>query len=296
MAGDRGVLVVGDIMRDVIVRPEGPLRHGTDTRAAITTHFGGSAASQAAWLARFGVRVRLAACVAAAERHGHADRLLRQGIEPALTSHPTLPTGTVVAMVDRDGERSFMTDRGANDALAFADLPAGLWEGIGHLHLSSYAFVGEASRATVLALVEEAHRRGVPISLDPGSAAFVEELGPETLTGPLRGAALCVANAAEAKALTGVEGDGQLVLLADLFGLAIVKRGAAGAVARDRAGATWAAEAPAVAVVDTTGAGDVFFAAFLSARFEGYPVGEALSRAVAAGSNAVTIVGGWPLG
>ena len=36
---------------------------------------------------------------------------------------PVLPSGTLVTLVSPDGERSFLTDRGANLALASADLP-----------------------------------------------------------------------------------------------------------------------------------------------------------------------------
>ena len=55
------VLVIGDVITDVIVRPEGPIVPGSDRRAQISVHPGGSASNQAAWLARFGVPVALAA-------------------------------------------------------------------------------------------------------------------------------------------------------------------------------------------------------------------------------------------
>ena len=51
-------------MIDLLVRPEGPLAVGTDRRASIVARPGGSAANQAAWLARFGVAVALVVAVA----------------------------------------------------------------------------------------------------------------------------------------------------------------------------------------------------------------------------------------
>ena len=51
-------LVIGDVMTDVVVRPEGPVARGSDRRASITLQPGGSAANQAAWLASFAVPPR----------------------------------------------------------------------------------------------------------------------------------------------------------------------------------------------------------------------------------------------
>src|SRR5271166_5353954 len=56
-------LLIGDVMTDVIVHPEGPLARGTDRRAKIRFEPGGSAANQATWLAAFGVAVDFVARV-----------------------------------------------------------------------------------------------------------------------------------------------------------------------------------------------------------------------------------------
>lgn len=282
-------------MRDVIVRPDGTLSRGTDRRAAIASHFGGAGANVAAWLARFGAAVRLAACVGAADRDAYAHHFRRHGIEPMLAAHLDRPTGTVVAMVDPDGERSFFTDRGANDGLARDALPAGLLDGIDALHVSGYALVGPQTRATVLDLIDEARRTGLPVSFDPGSTAFVTELGAGRVLDWLDGAGLCILNTAEAEALSGAASrHGQFATLLARFDLVVVKCGIDGAVARARDGTAWSEAAPRADVVDTTGAGDAFDAAFLAARLRREPVAHALRAAVAAGTAAVTVVGAWP--
>ena len=76
------ILVVGDVMEDVIVRPEGPLARGSDRRAAISVRPGGSAANQAAWLAHFGVAVDLVARVGMGDVAREAERLLSAGVTP----------------------------------------------------------------------------------------------------------------------------------------------------------------------------------------------------------------------
>lgn len=75
---------------------------------------------------------------------------------------------------------------------------------------------------------------------------------------------------------------------------AVVTRGAAGAIATD--GSRWF-EQPAIPtdVVDTTGAGDAFIAAFISAQLEGVTIPAALERGAYWAAAACGHRGGWPL-
>ena len=54
------VVVVGDVINDIIVRPQGPIDVGTDTPSEIERSPGGSGANQAAWLAALRTPVRFA--------------------------------------------------------------------------------------------------------------------------------------------------------------------------------------------------------------------------------------------
>ena len=103
--GPPRVLVVGEVMTDIIVRPEGPLVMGSDRRADIVTRPGGSGANQAAWLASFGLAVRFAARVAAADHDSFTAQFRRRGVEALLGSDPDRPSGTLVTIVAPDGER-----------------------------------------------------------------------------------------------------------------------------------------------------------------------------------------------
>ena len=82
------VLVIGDVMTDVIVRPEGPLARGSDRRAAITVQPGGSAANQAAWLASFRVKVDFVARVGAGDVESETARFKAIGVTPHLVGDP----------------------------------------------------------------------------------------------------------------------------------------------------------------------------------------------------------------
>jgi sugar/nucleoside kinase (ribokinase family) len=292
--GSPRILLVGDVMTDVIVRPEGPLARGSDRRAAIALEPGGSAANQAAWLAAFGVAVDLVARVGAADVEVEAARLAEAGVTPHLVGDPERPTGRLVALIDPNGERSFFTDRGANEALTAPDIPDALIAGAAMIHLSGYSFFAPSPREAILDVMRRAG--GTPVSVDPASAEFLREVGPEAFLEWTKGAAILFPNEDEAEVLTGAgDPERQCALLAALYPLVVLKRGAAGCLAAE-GGRRWRVAAPAVEPIDCTGAGDAFAAAFLAARLKGAEVEGALERAVAVGSEAVTRVGARPKG
>jgi sugar/nucleoside kinase (ribokinase family) len=288
----RRVLVIGDVMTDIIVRPQGPLARGSDRRAAIAIEPGGSAANQAAWLAHFGMSVDLVARVGASDLAAESARLEAAGVTPRLAADSERQSGRLIALIDPSGERSFLTDRGANDALEPVDIPDALVAGAAHIHISGYSLFAPSPRAAILDVMRRAG--ATPVSIDPASAEFLREIGPETFLALCRGAAIVFPNAEEAAVLTGSDdSQTQCARLTELFPLVVLKLGAAGCVAAS-GGKRWRVEAPKVEAVDTTGAGDAFLAAFLAARLGGADMHEALRRAAAAGSAAACKVGGRP--
>ncbi|HVW93927.1 MAG TPA: carbohydrate kinase family protein [Devosia sp.] len=289
------VLVVGDVMTDIICRPEGPLILGSDRRAEIRARPGGSGANQAVWLASFGARVRFAGRVGAADRDALAAHFAGLGVEAVLGADPLRPSGAIVTIVSPDGERSFLTDRGANAFLSAGDLPPALLADVGLLVVSGYALFEPGPRAAVSALMAAARQAGIGIAVDPASVGFLEEVGPGNFLDWTEGATMIFANDAEALALTGeTDAEAQLAALLGRYSRAAVKRGGLGAVFGSRDGERCLRSAPQVDVVDSTGAGDAFAAAFIAAELGGAAAATALERAVAAGSAAVRQIGGRP--
>src|SRR5436190_11480497 len=107
------VLVIGDVMTDIIVRPEGPVAVGADMRAAIRMLPGGAGANQACWLAFEAASVRFAARVGDADHARQKALLACYDVDARLSADAALPTGTLVTLLSPDGERSFLTDRAA---------------------------------------------------------------------------------------------------------------------------------------------------------------------------------------
>jgi sugar/nucleoside kinase (ribokinase family) len=141
--------------------------------------------------------------------------------------------------------------------------------------------------------VATAHERGMTVSVDAASAAPLRRVGKAFLDW-VSGCDLLLANADEAAVLAG---DGvaetQARALARVARIAVVKRGAGGAVWADAHGVR-TAPAPSVRVVDPTGAGDAFAAALLTAWLVGEEPSASLAAGVAAGAAAVSVVGARP--
>jgi sugar/nucleoside kinase (ribokinase family) len=297
-------LVIGDVMTDVIVRPEGPVVRGSDRRASITVQPGGSAANQAVWLAHFGAGVDFVARVGAADLEHETARFEAVGVAPHFVGDPNRETGRLVALIDPDGERSFLTDRGANEKLEARDIPDALIASASHISLSGYSFFAPSPRAAVLDVMRRA--RDKPVSVDPASAEFLREVGADNFLAWTQGATILFPNEEEAAVLTGsTDPETQCARLAALYPLVVIKRGAAGAETAEGerrwriktaktkpVGATGVGDP--VEAVDTTGAGDAFVAGFLAARLAGADIPTALGRAAGAGAIASTIVGGQP--
>jgi sugar/nucleoside kinase (ribokinase family) len=285
-------LVVGDVMADILVQLDEPFALGSDAAARIVERPGGSAASFAVWLAREGVEVEFAGRVAAADVERIGAELRAAGVTPWLAGDAELPTGRLVAVVAPSGERSFLTDRGANDALALADIPEAALVRADWLHLSGYSFQHPRSRAAVRDLLRRASE--TPVSVDPGSAAPLRAMGAENFLAWTAGAAILLPNADEAAALTGTDDpEQQRERLRGKYPLVAIKRGAAGAEALTES-AVWTAAPPPTRALDTTGAGDAFAAAFVAGRLRGEGVEACLYSAVAAGAAATAFVGGRP--
>jgi sugar/nucleoside kinase (ribokinase family) len=289
------VLVVGDVMTDIICTPEGPIEIGSDRRATIRSRPGGSGANPAVWLAAFGLKVSLAARIGAADLEIFTRQFLALGVDPAFTADSERPSGTLVTILSPDGERSFLTDRAANASLSATDLPPRLLDGCDTLVVSGYSLFEPEARAGAVKLIAAARARRLPVAVDPASVGFLKELGADAFLAATAGATTIFANEPEALMLTGaMDAESAIRHLSAHYPRVIIKLGPAGAMLGTRHGIELTRTAPNVSVIDTTGAGDAFAAAFIAAELRGATADVALERAIAAGSDVVTRIGGQP--
>lgn len=260
------LLVLGDLMLDVVVAPDRALVSGTDVPGRVQLRQGGSAASTARWLARLGARSTLVTAVGR-DREGRAlvDALRGDGVQVRASRVAGVPTGRIGVLVDPDGERSFVADRGAADRLRPQDLRASWFGGLDGVHLPVYSLLGRPLGLAARRAIALARAAGVPLSLDLSSVGPLLAGGRRQATALIRDARpdLLFATAAEAQALVG---RGPLEGILSFGPAAIVKRGPAGAsvfVQQDDGRRRLDVAAERIAASDTTGAGDAFDAGAL---------------------------------
>ncbi len=287
------VVVVGDVMVDVVVRPLGPFNRGSDTASRTVVAPGGSATNQAAAFAAAGADVHLVAVVGDDELGRAAGRALAStGVQPHLEVRPGERTGVVVALVDPAGERSMLTDRGANLHLSKEALVRELFAVGRHLHLSGYELLDEATRPAGLAALEAAVAAGMTRSVDPSSAGPLASVGAALFLGWTKGLDWCCANLEEGRVLTGQRQPEDVIAgLRRYYREVALTLGADGAMFSGAGGDVLHCPAGRVAVEDTTGAGDAFTGTFLARRLWGDAPEEALRAGLAAAARVVATAG-----
>jgi len=258
------VLIVGDVIDDIVVTPLGNVTRDSDTTSHIRATPGGSAANQAAWLAAAGVDVRFVARVGVADVERHRRELEVFGVETVLIGDPDAPTGTIVVMLDADGSRTMYTDRGANLRLTTGDVPLTLLDDVDALHVNGYALFSESPRLAVQSLIGEARRRGIVVTADPSSSAYLEDLGASMFLACTSDAAVCLPNLDEGRVLSGqTDPHDVLAFLGEHYPVVALKLGPGGVLVGESGAVELIAPASS-SVVDPTGAGDAFCAGFLS--------------------------------
>ncbi len=275
---------MGDVMTDVLALLPGPLAAGSDTPARVRTSGGGAAANTAAWLAELGVPVRLTARVGD-DLAGRAAMASLAGVILDVEVDRDLPTGTVVVLVDPDGERTMVPDAGANAALTRVQVRPGE-----HLHVSGYALFHPTVRPVVLAAMACAST----VSLDLASASPLSALSGDEVRSWCAGATV-FANADEARVLTGcADPDRSAAVLSRWCRVAVVKDGPRGAVVGEAGAVTRTPVPERLTPVDSTGAGDAFAAGFLAARLSGDEPTAAVVRAHRVAARVLTQIGARP--
>ena len=198
-------------------------------------------------------------------------------------------TGVVVALVDPDGQRAMMTDRGVNSALSMNAVLGALVDPFDHLHVSGYTVLDDSTRHIATAALELSRSRGASTSVDACSVAPLAKLGAAAFLHAIGRVTMLFANEEEARLLAGTSDlDAAGERLAGFASEVIITRGASGALVV-RGTERWSAPSKDVAVLDTTGAGDAATGAYLAARLHATGCADALALDMA---SAATVVGG----
>lgn len=283
-----GILVADTIARPVDSLPPPGALGGVDE---IRLRAGGCAINTATWLARLGLRVGVAGKVGA-DAFGDflLDVLDTRGIDRrAVLCDRRSPTSASVVLVDRFGERTFLHLPGANGALTAEELDTQLLLRCRALHIGGALVMPALDGAPLAGLLEAAQLRGVATSLD---TVWDPSSRWDRIECCLPHLDRFFANLAEAQAITGLDDPAAAAQWVRIRGAREValKLGQRGSYVL---GDDYGGYIPSfrVEVVDGTGAGDAYVAAYLFARLAGWPLEQAGRVANAAGAFATTTVG-----
>ena len=194
----------------------------------------------------------------------------------ARSGSPT--TGRCLIFVSPDGQRTMNTFLGASHYLPAAALDRALIADSGYLYLEGYLWDPEEPRAAMRAAIDVARAAGRKVAftlsaefvIDRHRAAFRELIDGGLID-------LLFANDTELMSLAETsELEAAIATFAARVPLLVVTLGPDGAMAIADGQRTTVAAEPVAAVVDTTGAGDLFAAGFLHGQVKGHSLLDSL--------------------
>ena len=288
------VVTFGDINVDIIARvPNYPPPGGDSLAEGVDVRAGGSAANTAIVLSKFGLDVSIIARVGEDILADFALSDLRQaGVDLSLVQRDAeFRTGLIFAAVTPDGERTFFSCRGANTRTVLEPKGEQLVQEAKVLHVSGYAFVEGLQRDAALSAMEEAHRSGVPVSVDLGVEVMTALR--EDMLKMLSMVSMVFPNRAVAEWLTGKRGAHEWVMTLLSHGTELVglKLGDQGCLIGSTQG-VFSVPAFQVIPVDDIGAGDSFDAGLLLGQIGGLSLQASGILANMLGATATTVTGG----
>lgn len=237
---------------------------------------GGSAANTIHGLAMLGIKTGFIGSIGTDELGDFFESDMKIAGISTLLSRRDSVTGTAVAFISPDSERTFATHLGAAVELNVADLDPENFKGYDILYLEGYLILNKELVETACRI---AKRENMKIALDLASYNVVDSNLSDFKEIIEKYVDIVFANEEEAKSFTGCGPEVSLDLLSKECEIAVVKIGSEG---------SWIKKGDEIVKVgtldvhskDTTGAGDLYAAGFLY----GYSAGLDIEQSGLAGS------------
>ena len=261
------LIAVGDLAWDVLAKPDQIILPGGDTTGRVQLLGGGSSANFAVWAARAGHPTEFVGKVGR-DRFGEfaVQDLELEGVRPRVVWTDHHPTGVILVLVDSSGQRSMLTNQGADFHLEPEELPVQAFAAAGHVHITAWSVFTDPPRRAAIRAARLATEAGATVSFDPGSYQMILQTGREEFRRTTRELSVdfLLPNLEEGRALTGAKRPREVLeALGELYPntTILLKLDKDGALIADGDSIM---DVPAThdPVVDATGAGDAFGGAF----------------------------------
>ncbi|WP_374523947.1 adenosine kinase [Sphingopyxis sp.] len=256
---------------------------------------GGSAANTLAGMAALGQRCAFIGQVAddqLGQVFTHDLRALGVAYEtPALKEGA--PTARCLILVTPDGQRTMNTFLGASHLLEQAMIAEDWIADADILYLEGYLWDPELSRAAMRRAIDVCRAAGRKVAFTLSDAFIIDRHGADFRALIAEGLFdILFANEVEIQALAETDDfEAAVAKIAPQVPLLVVTRGSHGAIALQGGARTEVDAEPINQVVDTTGAGDLFAAGFLSGQAQGRSIADCLTMGAVCAREIIAQVG-----
>ena len=168
-------------------------------------------------------------------------------------------TGTAVALISPDSQRTFATHLGAAVELEADDLKGEHFKPYNILYFEGYLII---NKPLVIKACELARENNMEISIDLASYNVVDARKEDFLEIIDKYADIVFANEDEARSLTGLRTEEAMKRIADMCKIAVIKTGREGSLIKRNEEIIKVGYLPVLSK-DTTGAGDLYASGFL---------------------------------
>jgi sugar/nucleoside kinase (ribokinase family) len=286
---DARLILVDSVVVDVVLNVDTLPERGSDTLVERSNSFAGGGFNVMAAASRLGLASVYGGVVGLGPFATIAHEAMREeNIVVATAANEDLDTGFVVAIVEEDGERTFLTSTGAEATLSTAQLDELDVTERDVVYFSGYALLHESNARALVSFLGR-----IPAAtcflFDPGPIA--NEIPDALLEAVFERVDWFSCNAREARILTdSADAHAAARLLRGRMnrGGAIVRVGAEGCVVAESERSSVAVPGFPAESVDSNGAGDCHVGAFAAMLALGRPPLEAARRANAAAAMSVT--------